>query len=82
MLEVLKVHATWNITRLYEISNVEGVQRNKNKHKRLHLRHLFLLSKVLKVLYTIYINRMKPLCRFTVFYSMYTQIRCSGFFIN
>ena len=66
MLEVLKVHAAWNIIKLYEISNIEGVQRNKNKHERLHLRHLFLLSKVLKVLYTIYINRMKPLYPLTV----------------
>ena len=61
MSEVLKVHAAWNIARLYEISNVEGVKINKNKHKRSHLRHLFLMSKVSKVLYTIYINRMKPL---------------------
>ena len=45
-----------------EISNVGGVERNRKIYQyiRLHLRSLFVMSKMLKVLYT-YINRMEPL---------------------
>ena len=49
-----------------EISNVRGVERNKkysNKYIRLHLRSLFVMSEVSKVLYT-YMNRMKPLTQY------------------
>ena len=38
-----------NVARLYEIFHVEGVERNKNRHNRLDLRHLFLMSKESKV---------------------------------
>ena len=36
--------------------HVRGVKRNKNKHNRFDLTHLFLMLKVSKVLHTIYIN--------------------------
>ena len=35
---------------------IRGVERNKNMHNRLDITHLFLMSKVSKVLYTIYIH--------------------------
>ena len=63
------LHAAWYPARVYKYY-VEGVERNKiintviNKYLRLHLRLLFVMSEVLKALYT-YMNRMKPL---------YTQI--------
>ena len=44
--------------------HVRGIKRNKNMHNRLDLTHLFLMLKVSKALYTIYIQyirRMKPL---------------------
>ena len=44
-----KVHAACNVARLYEISCVEGVERNKNTHNTLDLRHLSLMSKEPKV---------------------------------
>ena len=56
------LHAAWYPARLYKYY-VKGVERNKmiiNEYLRLHLRHLFVMSKVSKALYT-YINRMKPL---------------------
>ena len=56
------LHAAWYPARLYKYY-VEGVERNKiiiNKYLRLHLRLLFVMSEVLKALYT-YMNRMKPL---------------------
>ena len=56
------LHAAWYLARLYKYY-VEGVERNKiiiNEYLRLHLRLLFVMSEVSKVLYT-YINRMKPL---------------------
>ena len=43
------MHAACNVVRLYKIPHVEGVKRNINKQNRLDLRHLFLMSKVLKV---------------------------------
>ena len=36
------------------------IEKYSNQYIRLHLRSLFVMSKMLKVLYT-YINRMKPL---------------------
>ena len=69
MSEVSKVHAAWYPARVYKYY-VEGVKGNKiintviNEYLRLHLRLLFVMSEVLKALYT-YMNRMKPL---------YTQI--------
>ena len=63
------LHAAWYPERVYKYY-VEGVERNKiintviNEYLRLHLRLLFVMSEVLKALYT-YMNRMKPL---------YTQI--------
>ena len=44
-----KLHAAWYVARLYEISYVEGVERNKNSHNTVDLRHLSLMSKELKV---------------------------------
>ena len=56
------LHAAWYPARLYKYY-VKGVKRNKviiNKYLRLHLRLSFVMSDVLKALYT-YMNRMKPL---------------------
>ena len=39
------LHAAWYVARLYEISYVEGVERNKNSHNTVDLRHLSLMSK-------------------------------------
>ena len=39
------LHAAWYLARLYEISYVERVERNKNSHKTVDLRHLSLMSK-------------------------------------
>ena len=55
------LHAAWYLTWLYEYY-LEGVERNKiiiNQYIRLHLRCLFVMSEVLKALYT-YMNRIKP----------------------
>ena len=41
-----KLHAAWYVARLYEISYVEGVERNKNSHNTVDLRHLSKESKV------------------------------------
>ena len=63
MSEGSKVHAAWYPARLYKYY-VKCVERNKiiiNEYLRLHLRFLFVMSEVLKALYT-YMNRMKPLC--------------------
>ena len=30
------LHATWYVARFYEISYVEGVERNKNSHNTVH----------------------------------------------
>ena len=43
------LHAAWYVARLYEISNVKGVERNKNTHNTVDLRHLSLMSKESKV---------------------------------
>ena len=43
------LHAAWYVARLYKISYVEGVERNKNSHNTVDLRHLSLMSKELKV---------------------------------
>ena len=50
-----KVHAACNVTRLCEISHVTGFERNKNRHNRSDVRHLFLMSKESKVhsIYTV-----------------------------
>ena len=55
MLKGLKGHAACNVARLYEISHVEGVERNNNRHNRLDLGHLILMSKESKVhsIYTV-----------------------------
>ena len=39
------LHAAWYVARLYEISYVERVERNKNSHNTVDLRHLSLMSK-------------------------------------
>ena len=43
------LHAAWYVARLYKISYVEGVERNKNSHNTVDLRHLSLMSKESKV---------------------------------
>ena len=43
------LHAAWYLARLYEISYVERVKRNKNSHNTVDLRHLSLMSKESKV---------------------------------
>ena len=43
------LHAVWYLARLYEISYVERVERNKNTHNTVDLRHLSLMSKEFKV---------------------------------
>ena len=49
MLKVWKVHATfW----MYGTYNIEGVKRNIQTNIWLHLRHLFVMLKVSKALYT------------------------------
>ena len=70
MLKGSKVHAACNVARLYEISHVKEIKRNKNKHNRLDLRHLFLMSKESKVhmIYIVdsntkYLNYMKILLK-------------------
>ena len=49
-----KVHAACNVARLYEISYVKGVKRNKNTYNTLDLGYLILMSKESKV-HAIYI---------------------------
>ena len=49
MLKGSKLHAAWYVARLYKISYVEGVERNKNSHNTVDLRHLSLMSKESKV---------------------------------
>ena len=44
-----KLHAAWYFARLYEISYVERVERNKNSHNTVDLRQLSLMSKESKV---------------------------------
>ena len=44
-----KLHAAWYVARFYGISYVRGVQRNKNSHNTVDLRHLSLMSKEPKV---------------------------------
>ena len=39
------LHAAWYVARLYKISYVKGVERNKKKHNTVDLRHLSLMSK-------------------------------------
>ena len=41
--------STLHAASFYEISYVEGVERNKNSHNTVDLRHLSLMSKELKV---------------------------------
>ena len=43
------LHAAWYVARLYAISYVERVERNKNSHNTVDLRHLSLMSKESKV---------------------------------
>ena len=43
------LHAAWYVARFYEISYVKGVERNKNTHNTVDLRHLSLMSKESKV---------------------------------
>ena len=49
MLKGSKLHAAWYVARLYEICYVEGVERNKNSHNTVDLRHLTVMSKGSKV---------------------------------
>ena len=49
MWKGLKVHAACYVARLYEISYVKEVERNKNNHNTVDLGHLSLISKELKV---------------------------------
>ena len=44
-----KLHAAWYLARFYEISYVEGVERNKNSHNTVDIRHLSLMLKESKV---------------------------------
>ena len=39
------LHAAWYVARLYKIPYVKGVERNKNSHNTVDLRHLSLMSK-------------------------------------
>ena len=39
------LHAAWYVARLYKISYVERVERNKNSHNTVDLRNLSLMSK-------------------------------------
>ena len=43
-----KLHAAWYVARLYKIPYVQGVERNKNSHNTVDVRHLSLMSKELK----------------------------------
>ena len=45
MLKGSKLHAAWILARFYEISYVKGVERNKNSHDTVDLRHLSLMLK-------------------------------------
>ena len=49
MSKGLKLHAAWYLARLYKISYVERVERNKNGHNTVDLRHLSLMSEESKV---------------------------------
>ena len=49
MLKGSKLHAAWYVARFYEISYVKGVERNKNGHNTVDLRHLSLMLKESKV---------------------------------
>ena len=49
MSKGLKIHAAWYLARFYKMSYVEGVERNKNTHNIVDLRHLSLMSKESKV---------------------------------
>ena len=52
------LHAAWYLARLYEISYVKRVERNKNSHNTVDLRHLSLMSKGLKVHAAWYLARL------------------------
>ena len=43
------LHAAWYLARFYKMSYVEGVERNKNTHNIVDLRHSSLMSKESKV---------------------------------
>ena len=43
------LHAAWYLAKFYKISYVKGVERNKNSHDTVDLRHLSLISKESKV---------------------------------
>ena len=43
------LHAAWYLARFYKMSYVERVERNKNTHNIVDLRHLSLMSKESKV---------------------------------
>ena len=49
MLKGSQLHAAWYVARFYEISYVKGVERNKNSHNTVDLRHLSLMPKESKV---------------------------------
>ena len=63
MSKGLKVHAAWYLARLYEISYVERVKRNKNSHNKVDLRHLSLMSKESKEIKIAIIQYIYLLCR-------------------
>ena len=43
------LHAAWYVARFYKMPYVEGVERNKNTHNIVDLRHLSLMLKESKV---------------------------------
>ena len=75
---MLEAASCMYVTRKYQMLKVsKEIKKYSKKYIKLHLRCLFLMLKVSKVLYT-YINRMKPLPHY-----VHTDkvLYCSGFFI-
>ena len=76
------LHAAWYPARLYKYY-VAGVERNKiiiNEYLRLHLGLLFVMSEVLKALYT-QINRMKPqILQWLPYYLIRSRSHCNSNF--
>ena len=58
MLKGSKLHAAWYLARFYKMSYVKGVERNKNTHNIVDLRHLSLMLKESKV-HSIYNDNKK-----------------------
>ena len=70
MSKVLKVHST--DLKALNAMYVRGLKRNKRKHNRIDLICLFLMSKVSKVPYTIYIHSMVNMSEVLKVHSNYT----------